>query len=152
MRDIVSPMIEPNLRYQKSLEQYIAYWEGLNQRSVSLLSSLVETDFAFQDPYHSTHGAQDAEAVISHRMSCCERLSMHVSDFAWGQHAGRGYMFWEAKYNFKKRQRFKTVMSKARFSGVSEVLFSNAGRVAAHQEFWSGHSDFDINRYSVLDL
>lgn len=152
VRDIIVGMIEPNLRYQKNLEQYIAYWESLNRRSVSLLSSLVDTGFAFQDPYHSTHGAQHAEAVVAHRLFCCERLSMRVSDFAWGQHAGRGYMFWEATYDFKKRQKLRIVELKDRFSGVSELLFSSSGRVAAHQDFWGGHANFDVARYSILDF
>lgn len=145
-------MFAPNLRYQKSLECYISFWERLNRRSVSLLSSLVDTGVAFQDPYHAVHGVQDMEKVLERRLSCCERLSVRISDFAWSQHEGRGYMFWDMSYSSKKREGFKKIDFKARVSGVSEVLFNKDGQVAAHQEFWGGHTDFDVDRYLILDV
>lgn len=143
-------MIEVNLKYQKVVEQYILFWEGLNVRSIALLNTLVQSGYVFEDPYQHALGIQAAEQVLAHRLSCCPRMVIKVNDFAWGRLAGRGFMFWEMRYDHNLREGFKMRNMQVRVQGVSEVLFGPDGLVASHQDFWGAHSHFNVSRYRVL--
>lgn len=140
-------MIEPNLRLQKPLEDYIEYFEALNMRSVALLSHLALPSLSFQDPYHSVRDRDAAEGLLKARLELHENGRYRVHDFAWGRRAETAYIYWT--FIFKPTKQFigKSKKEAINMEGMSEVLFSTDGKVVAHSDFWGAHDDFNVKGY-----
>lgn len=131
-------MNQPVMALQKALEDYIGYFEKLTPRSVRLLEKLAEPGMRFTDPFHDVHGVDAVEAVLEQRLRADGQTQFRVSDHAWGRDGYTVYLRW-TRTSFVSGQ-------EQRINGVSEVMFSPGGRVAAHIDHWDSGRQKDARR------
>ncbi len=146
-------MIEPNLSLQKPLEDYVEYIEKMNTRSLPLLDNIAGVLFSFEDPYHNVSGVAAAQELLAHRFRIYSNSRYKVNDFAWGRRESTAYIYWSFIYSVEKRNLVgKRSLDDRSFSGISEVVFSNDGKLLSHSDFWAAHDGFDIKAYKSIDI
>ncbi len=142
-------MIEPHLRLQKPLEDYVEFWNSLNRRSVPLLSSFVVPGFSFSDPYHCVIGASDVANLFIGRFQICDRASYRVQDFMWGRCENTAYMHWHFHYNPKSRF-FEKKADEIMIAGMSRLTFLPDGVLLAQDDYFSLPNGRELKAYKAL--
>lgn len=142
-------MNEPDLRLQKYLEDYIEFWDKLNNRSLPILDALCAQSFSFCDPYHNARGVNEARDVLSHRQKVFTGGRYHVYDFMWGRREGTAYMHWS--YTFRPKKKF---LRKAKddivIGGMSKLVFLPDGQLLSHEDFFAAHDIEEMQAYKKL--
>ncbi len=144
-------MIEPNLRLQKPLEDYVEYIEKLSLRSIPLLESMSDPSFSLQDPYHDIVGRIEVQRLLEHRLKTYPDANYRVRDFMWGRKEAVAYIYWSFHYlpkkNMPKRKPASLIME-----GMSELKFLPDGRIYSCREFWGAHAHFGIKSYKKFSI
>jgi hypothetical protein len=112
-----------NLNFQRQLEEYGAYHERLTLRSVRLIEKMASPEMRFIDPGHDVRGLDAVEAAFIEILGN-ERVSIGITDMAWGRDGYTGYMRWTR--NFPKHK----------MDGISEVIFGPDGLVVQQTDYW----------------
>lgn len=119
-----------NLRLQKPLEDYIAYWQSLSVRSLALLDRVADPMLRFTGPLHQVQGTEAAQAVVAGLLRDLDRARIRITDHAWGRDGQTAYLRWTLVFFPGGGKAQWTVQ------GVSELMFNAEGRVASHIDHW----------------
>ncbi|MGN7438888.1 MAG: hypothetical protein ACTHOO_09625 [Alcanivorax sp.] len=141
-------MIDPDLRLQKPLEEYVETFDKLIPRAISLFEPLLDDTYIFEDPYHRAYGYKGLSNILNARYGLCKSSRYRVHDFMWGRRENTAYMFWE--YTFERMTKKKAEVSA--FTGMSELMFTKGGKILSHTDFWGTHDTFSVKLYRDLKL
>lgn len=111
----------------RQIEDYAAYWEKLNVRSVRLIEKYIADEYAYTDPFHDIRGVDAAEEIIMRYYSRAVPPKIKVTNMAISKDGMTVFYRWEV------------IMAGAtidRISGLSEVVFNTKGKVVSHYNFW----------------
>ena len=143
-------MIEPNLRLQKYLEDYISWLEKLNERSLGLLGGMCAPNVSFDDPYHGVQGVDAAQVLFGRRLALGDNVHYHVHDFMWGRRESSAYIYWSFSFCEKVRKGLRRKQGKnMAVQGMSEFMFLPDGSIFSLQDFWGAHGDVNLKEYSL---
>ena len=121
-------------KFQRALDDYIEYFEKLNARSIRLIEKLAEPGMRFKDPFNDVQGTDAVERIFKHMFANVEKPKFEVEDYAWGKDGQTAYLRWVMRYERQGKKR--------RIDGMSEVLFSNGGKVLSHIDHWDAGEQF----------
>ena len=141
-------MIDPDLRLQKPLEDYVETFDKLIPRAISLFEDLIDDTYVFADPYHRVQGYKGLSNILNARYGLCKSSRYRVHDFMWGRRDNTAYMFWEYTFEVIKRRKSQV----GAITGMSELMFTQDGKILSHTDFWGAHDAFDIKTYKDLKL
>tara|TARA_R110002072_G_scaffold43206_1_gene121462 strand:- start:35 stop:505 length:471 start_codon:yes stop_codon:yes gene_type:complete len=141
-------MIDPDLRLQKPLEDYIELWERLSSRSVELVIDAVSEDFSFSDPFHYGRGTQQAHKIMCHRINVFPSLHYRVHDFMWGRQEATAYLYWTMHYTVNSGGILRKRSNDLDIEGMTQLKFLPAGQIFSHQEFWGAYQGADFKSYA----
>ena len=127
-------MTENPLKFQRALDDYIEYFERLSARSIRLIEKLAEPGMRFKDPFNDVQGLDAFERIFRHMFEHLEKPKFEVQDYAWGQDGQTVYLRWVLRYELRGQKR--------RIDGMSEVFFSNGGKVLSHIDHWDAGEQF----------
>ena len=101
--------------------------------SSRLLAEIAEPDVRFRDPFNDVSGHGAVRRLFQHTLSHTSDLRFEVLDRAWsGQTV---YIKWRMQTRVK-------VIGEWEVTGMSEVLFSDAGLVQSHIDYWDAAQDY----------
>jgi len=115
---------------EDAVEKYIRYWETLSPRTVGLIEGLAAPGMRFKDPFNDVQGTKAVRAVLDRIFSDADNPRFRVSDHAVGRDGLTAYLRWEFTFTPRNARRIW------RITGMSEVLFTPEGLVAAHTDHW----------------
>ncbi len=111
-----------------ALNSYIAFFEGLTPERLDELDRICTPDVRFADPFNDLRGVAGMRAVLRRMYADVEAPSFRVTrKMRDGEVAYLRWVFTCRPHGSAKDLRIE---------GVSEVTFDEAGRVAAHIDFW----------------
>lgn len=148
-------MIDPDLKLQKPLEDYIDNYEAMSSRSLALFEPLIDMNFRFEDPYHKAIGVAGLGDLMRGRFGLYKKLRYKIYDFMWGRREATAYMMWGLSYEKPKAKRFALGNGSGgsgAFEGMSELTFSGNGQILSHRDFWGSHEGFDVAAYKSLEF
>ena len=114
------------------LEKYIAYFENISIDTIDHLDDLVLHDVRFVDPFQEVTGVEEMKYVLSKMFDDVDDPEFTVTDWAIGQDSA-AYLRWRFVFKTKKGKEW-------RFRGVSEVHFSDEGKIKQHIDHWDSAS------------
>ncbi len=120
--------------HQRALEDYIEYWETLTPRSVRLIEKLGDPGMMFKDPFNNVQGLEAVETVLSKIFQDTEKPRFKVQNHAWAQDGKTAFLRWQMRFLSKGRKREWII------DGMSEIYFSDSGKVMAHYDHWDSGS------------
>jgi hypothetical protein len=129
------------LHLQKPLEDYIQFFERISERSLGLLDQLVEPNVYFSDPFNEVTGVENMKKIFKHMFKTVRNPKFRVLDRAFGGDEKTVYLKWVFTGESK--------MGPLEITGMSEILFSNQGRVLSHIDHWDAGQKF-YERIPVL--
>lgn len=115
-------------------KRWAALFESLTPARLAELDRLCAPGVRFKDPFNDVVGVEKLRRVFVHMFETVDDPVFSVSDIAVsGQTA---YLRWEFSFRPKGRKAGWTI------SGMSEVVFDGAMRVAAHIDHWDASEQF----------
>lgn len=144
-------MIDPDLKLQKPLEDYMESLEKCTPRTVMLFENLVDIGFVFIDPYHRCVGSQAFQKLLVGRYELHQKPKYKIYDFIWGRREATAYIKW--RYSFElPASRFsrQEKSNRASIEGMSELVFSGDLKLLSHTDFWGEHEDFNTKAYKLM--
>ena len=125
---------------RQHLEEQCSRWVSLfgelgvnGVPTLAQLSAIAVDDVRFCDPFNDVHGMESLQHVFEHTHRHVRSVKFNVHKTAW---SGRtAYVRWTMTGNVK-------VIGEWRVEGVSEISFTDDGRVASHIDHWDAASQF----------
>ena len=118
----------------KTLQDYIAYYEGLNARNIRIIEKLAEPSMAFKDPFNDVRGVDAVEKIFAHMFTVTDNPKFHVRDYTWSEDNSSVYLKWD--FTFERKGIAHHV------PGLSEVNFSDRGLINSHIDYWDSGEYF----------
>lgn len=122
------------LANHKVLQDYIAYYESLSPRTLPLLETMAEPGMTFQDPFNTVRGVDVVMRIFEHMFESVETPKFRVLDYGWSERGQSAYIKWIFGYSLKGLYR--------EMEGMSEVTFSQGGKIASHVDYWDAATYF----------
>lgn len=118
------------------LEKYIAYYNNFSKETVDSLLDLVTEDVHFKDPFNELRSAKGMLAAMRDVFETANEPRFVVLDsLADNKHC---YIKWDFYFRPKK---IKT-KEPWHVRGLSELKFSEDGRIASHIDYWDAAEGF----------
>jgi steroid delta-isomerase len=118
-----------------SLRRYTDFFEHLSLDNLDRLSSVMTDDIHFVDPFNDVIGVADVQAIFRHMFRSLDNPRFTVTHAAMsGDRELHGLIRWE----------LDSVLRGApyRIVGMSEIGFSDDGRVNLHIDHWDAARQF----------
>jgi len=122
------------LKNNKTLLDYIAYFERLSPRTIRLIEKLAVPGLRFKDPFNDVRGTDAVERLFEHMFASVDRPKFKIVDYAWSRDNMRAYLRWDFSCERKG--------AKHLISGMSEISFDQDGLVASHIDYWDSGEYF----------
>lgn len=122
------------LKNNKTLQDYIAYYEGLSPRNIRLIEKLAEPHMEFKDPFNAVRGLDAVEAIFEHMFAKTENPKFKVRDYVWSDDNMSAYLKWDFTFLSKGK--------KHHIPGMSEVSFGDRGLIISHIDYWDSGEYF----------
>jgi hypothetical protein len=126
-----------DLRLQKPLEDYVAYFDHLTPRSLNLLEQVGDITMAFVDPVYNVRGLDRMLKILRRRYECYPQAKYTVHDFMWGRRPATAYLRWSLLCSPKDSP----------VHGMVDVGFSPEGKICSHIEFWQDTRMFNLKAF-----
>ena len=122
------------LKNNKTLQDYIAYYEGLNPRNIRIIEKLAEPHMEFKDPFNKVRGLDAVESIFEHMFQAVDSPKFKVVDSVWADDNMSAYLKWNFTFlrNGKKHH----------IPGMSEVSFGDRGLIISHIDYWDSGEYF----------
>lgn len=133
-------MPEDNLKFHRSLMDYVTYFEKLNRRSVALLDKVAAPGIYFKDPFNEVSDIEAMKHIFTHMFETLDAPKFKVTDKAWGKGGDTAYLRWTFTFARKGNQHS--------INGMSEIMFGADGKVISHIDHW----DAGENVYEKIPL
>ena len=106
------------------------YFETLSLQSVSEVAQHYAADARFKDPFNDVLGVPAIEHIFAHMFAQLEQPRFVIT----GQvvQGLQCFMTWEFRFGFKNFKRGQTQV----ILGASQLVFSEAGLVTLHRDYW----------------
>lgn len=137
---IVQDPYSINLRLQRPLDDYIAFYERLSIRSLPLIETLVSPLVSFKDPFFKGKGEDFFRAALAFRLKHVENMRIKITDHAWGRDKMTVYLRWSCSFIWRGKS--------YDIEGVSDVMFDMSGKVVSHID----HCDLASNVFVDLPV
>ncbi|MDO6461664.1 nuclear transport factor 2 family protein [Granulosicoccaceae sp. 1_MG-2023] len=111
---------------EQAVSRYATFFTELSPARLHLLNRYCTDDIRFEDPFNRLCGVDALEDLFRHMFENTSAPVFEVHD--WSVSPAAGYIFWR----FSCRVRGRDVA----FDGVSRLLISDDGRIAAHTDYW----------------
>ena len=122
-------------QFQRQLEDYIAYFERLNGRSVRLLEKMAAPEIRYMDPFHDVRGIEAMENILKTLFDRkLERPGLKIVNAGWGRDGYTAFLRWD--FSFMPRGKREEWL----VEGVSEIVFGPDGKVVQHHNHWDSGS------------
>lgn len=108
------------------IDRYVAFFEGLEPKTLSALSDVFVESARFTDPFNDARGYEAIRAVFDDMFDRCDEPRFHVAERICQDDIC--YLRWTFVFGAAGRQR--TV------EGVSRVRFAADGRAEEHTDYW----------------
>ncbi len=141
-------MIEPDLRLQKPLEDYVEILEKISPRTVDLLDTVCSMSLSLEDPYHNVQGREVSKALLCRRLKLHGDARIRVHDFSWGRREASAYIRWSFVFKPKKSIFKWNVNKDISIEGMSEILFLPELSIGSITDFWSAPDGFNVRAYA----
>lgn len=123
----------PTPEQQRTLEDYIQYYETLTPRSVRLIEKLASKDMVFEDPFNTVHGIDNVEHVLEKMFADIDKPEFRITDYSWGvKQPHIAYIRWVMTFEMGGKAQA--------VEGVSEVMFGENGQIMSHIDHWDSNS------------
>ena len=116
---------------KQGLENYISYFQNLSVDTVDNLDELVVNDVRFVDHFQDVTGVEEMKYVLMKVFEDVPTPLFEINDYAIGQ-TNIGYIKWSFLFTGKKKE--------WRFRGMSEVHFTQDGKIKLHIDHWDSIS------------
>ena len=127
------------LKFQRSMRNYIEYFEKLTPRSIRLIEKIASPNIYFKDPFNEVRNIEAMEAIFEHMFQTMENPKFRVIDYGFGQE-GAGYIRWHFSFTSNGKS--------DGFDGMSEIAFNEQGQVISHVDYW----DSSENLYEKIPV
>jgi len=124
----------------KTLQDYIAYYEGLNARNIRIIEKIAEPSMQFKDPFNDVRGVDAVVKIFEHMFASTDKPKFRVIESMWSEDNSVAYLRWDFTFEHKGVSRY--------IPGMSEVTFSDRGLIAGHIDYWDSGEYF----YATLPL
>lgn len=111
----------------RGLDAYVGFFETISSRGLERLSLLTTQDVRFKDPFNDICGQAALRGVLAHMIETCHDLRFVVTHRAWD--GDTAFLRWRFTATIARLGTWDV-------TGVSEVTLDDAGRVAAHVDYW----------------
>jgi steroid Delta-isomerase len=118
-------MSDPERR--RGLDAYVSFFETLSSHGLDRLQALTTQDVRFKDPFNETRGQASLRRVLAHMLQSCHAMRFVVTHRAWD--GGTAFLRWRFTATIARLGAWDV-------TGVSEITLDDAGRVAAHIDYW----------------
>lgn len=123
-------MTNHNLKYHRSLMDFIEFCEKIRVRSLPLIAKLIEPSVRFHDPFYDEIGEEGMIGLWERRLTRIENFKFKVKDYSWStKQEGLAYIQWQMSglLNGDLWQQ----------DGMSELIFSPDKRLLSCTEYWA---------------
>lgn len=112
------------------VRRVVDYFESLAPDSVARLASLYDANARFVDPFNDVQGLAAIESIFRHMFVALEEPRFVVT----GQvvQGDQCFLIWDFHFRFKRFDR-STAQT---IRGTSHLVFSEAGLVVLHRDYW----------------
>ncbi len=106
------------------------YFETLSPQSVAQVGAHYAADARFKDPFNDVRGVPAVEQIFAHMFTALDTPHFVVT----GQvvQGLQCFMTWEFRFGFKNFKRGEQQV----ILGASQLVFSDAGLVTLHRDYW----------------
>ena len=106
------------------------YFETLSPQSVAAVANHYAADARFKDPFNDVRGTAAIEQIFAHMFAALDRPHFVVT----GQvvQGLQCFMTWEFRFGFRNFKRGQPQV----ILGASQLVFSDAGLVTLHRDYW----------------
>jgi hypothetical protein len=108
----------------------VSFFESLTPATVGQLATFYDGNARFVDPFNDVQGSAAIEGIFRHMFVALEEPRFVVT----GQvvQGAQCFLLWDFHFRFKRfdRQTTQTIR------GTSHLVFSEAGLVALHRDYW----------------
>jgi limonene-1,2-epoxide hydrolase len=112
---------------RRGLDAYVGFFETLSRPNLDRLDALTTHDVRFKDPFNNIRGRAALRGVLAHMLENCSGLRFVVTHCAWD--GDIAFLRWRFVATIPRLGTWDV-------TGVSEVTLDDAGRVAAHVDYW----------------
>jgi ketosteroid isomerase-like protein len=106
------------------------YFETLTPHSVAEVARYYARDARFKDPFNDVTGVAAIQQIFTHMFHALEQPHFVITgQVAQGQQC---FMTWEFRFGFKNFQKGAQQV----ILGASHLVFSDAGQVTLHRDYW----------------
>jgi hypothetical protein len=117
------------------LQRYTEFFEQLNQDNLAGLNRVMTEDIHFVDPFNDVTGIDKVQKIFRHMYDNLESPQFRVTHAAIANGAeNRGMIRWEL-HSLLNNKPYRIV-------GMSELGFSEDGRVNEHIDHWDASQQF----------
>lgn len=118
----------------KTLQDYIAYYERLSPRNIRLIEKLAEPSMQFKDPFNDVRGVDAVEKIFEHMFENLDNPKFKVTTYMWADDNMSAYIKWDFTFNRKG--------AAYHIPGISEVSFGDRGLINSHIDYWDSGEYF----------
>lgn len=127
---------DAKIHFAGILEDYINFWEALNERSLFLLAKFAEDKIQFSDPYYEASRHTEMAYILEERLKGRFRVKYKLRHAAWVHDKPIVLLTWRVIEQKKKNSR------PIEWDMMSEVHFSSRGRVMLQKDIWDTGAEF----------
>jgi len=118
-----------DLKFQRTLENYLDLHESLSRRSLPLLKKHLDEEVVFSDPFlGEVKGSADMLERLGRAAAMFHKLRIEVDNYAFARDGYSAFVRW--------RLHGVTKSGDIGFKGVSELCFTPQGLVSSQINFW----------------
>ncbi len=111
------------------LQDYIRYFEALTLSDLDRLSSHLDAQARFKDPFNDVCGIDAVRRIFTHMFKTCDNPRFLVSE--WAIHENVAFVQWRFTYSRENHKYLTDAIE-----GVSRIRFNADGMVTEHLDFW----------------
>ena len=113
-----------------AVQRLVQFFEQLQPQDLPRLSELYAEDARFKDPFNEVQGLAAIERIFTHMFEALDSPHFIVSErIVQGQQC---FLVWDFRFRFK---RFDTTSWQS-VRGGTHLVFSDAGLVTLHRDYW----------------
>jgi limonene-1,2-epoxide hydrolase len=125
-----------NATQQENCQAWIDVFTQLGQQgppTIEQLARITAETVRFRDPFNELSGRASVLKLLEHTQRQIQDVSFEVTDQA--ESGQRVYLKWRMRGRLR-------VLGQWRVTGMSELLFDDAGRLLLHQDYWDAAEQF----------
>lgn len=121
---------QPADPHAPGVQQLVAFFEALTPESLGQLATLYDRQARFVDPFNDVQGLAAIESIFRHMFVALEEPRFVVT----GQvvEGRQCFLLWDFHFRFKRFDR----STPQTIRGTSHLVFSEAGLVLLHRDYW----------------